>query len=134
MKFLMTLTLCLFLAACQPQNINQIAQQQHQVCKSLIEGFLKIQNLGSYQFDSVTPHLDQTVQNRNYTFRTSPDHQMRLNMPQQQNLEFECVQNQAQLFELKLLDKNNKQSNAILILQLPTEKAMRAMTAYALNK
>ena len=133
MKFFMVLTLGLFVAACQPQTLNQVTQQQHHICKSLIEGFLKIQNLGNYQFEEEIPNLHHTAQSRNYKFKTSPDNQMRLNMPKQQNLEFECIQNQAQHFEVKLLDKHHNQAKTILSLQLPLPKSIKTLTAYALQ-
>lgn len=35
----LTIGIALSLSACQPQEVNQAAQQQHFICKSLIEGF-----------------------------------------------------------------------------------------------
>ena len=44
MRTIALISIVFGLTACQPQHVNQAAQKQHFVCKSLIEGFLKTQN------------------------------------------------------------------------------------------
>ena len=101
------LSISFLLMACQPQASNALAQKQHFVCKSLIEGFLKTQQLGQYQLQHMQPTLHQTSAQRLYQYHVSSDHEMRTLMPQQQDLNFQCSQSSAQHFELKLL--NHKQ-------------------------
>lgn len=123
----------ILMSACQPQAINAVAQQQHQVCKSLIDGFLNIHQLGNYELDSIQPNLELNAQSRRYIFRTSSDNQIRINMPKQQNIEFICQQKQARNFELQLWDKQKNEAKSILSLQLPPQKLVDNLKAYSMN-
>ena len=133
MKIITLIGTALILSACQPQQVNQAAQQQHFICKSLIEGFLKTQRLGEYQLDHLQPTLHHTVAKRAYSYRVSSDVNMRINMPIQQNLDFECQQNSAQHFEIKLLNKAQGNSQSLLSLDLPPQKTIDTLTAFALK-
>ncbi|RZG83242.1 hypothetical protein EXE10_11105 [Acinetobacter sp. WCHAc060033] len=133
MKIITLIGTALILSACQPQQVNQAAQQQHFICKSLIEGFLKTQRLGEYQLDHLQPNLHHTAANRAYSYRVSSDVNMRINMPIQQNLDFECQQNSAQHFEIKLLNKAQGNSQSLLSLDLPPQKTIDTLTAFALK-
>ena len=96
MRMIVLACIAFGLTACQPQQVNQAAQQQHFICKSLIEGFLKTQKLGEYQLNHLQPTLHQTEAKREYTYQASADHSMKINMPSQQNLKFECLQKTAE--------------------------------------
>ena len=133
MRIFTLLTTALLLSACQPQTTNQIAQQQHFICKSLIEGFLKTQRLGEYQLDHLQPTLQHTAPIRAYTYRVSSDINMRLNMPTQQNLNFECQQDAAQHFEVRLVNKAENSKQNLLSLDLPPQKTIDTLTAFALK-
>ena len=133
MKIITLIGTALILSACQPQQVNQAAQQQHFICKSLIVGFLKTQRLGEYQLDHLQPTLHYTAANRAYSYRVSSDVNMRINMPTQQNLDFECQQNSAQHFEIKLLNKAQGNSQSLLSLDLPPQKTIDTLTAFALK-
>lgn len=133
MRIFTLLTTALLLSACQPQATNQIAQQQHFICKSLIEGFLKTQRLGEYQLDHLQPSLQHTAPIRAYTYRVSSDINMRLNMPTQQNLNFECQQDAAQHFEVRLVNKAENSKQNLLSLDLPPQKTIDTLTAFALK-
>ncbi|MFC2997501.1 hypothetical protein ACFODO_20105 [Acinetobacter sichuanensis] len=133
MRIFTLLTTALLLSACQPQATNQIAQQQHFICKSLIEGFLKTQRLGEYQLDHLQPSLQHTAPIRAYTYRVSSDITMRLNMPTQQNLNFECQQDAAQHFEVRLVNKAQNSKQNLLSLDLPPQKTIDTLTAFALK-
>ncbi len=133
MKNITLIGIAFTLMACQPQQVNQAAQQQHFICKSLIEGFLKTQRLGEYQLDHLQPTLHHTAANRAYSYRVSSDVNMRINMPIQQNLDFECQQNSAQHFEIKLLNKAQGNSQSLLSLDLPPQKTIDTLTAFALK-
>lgn len=133
MRIFTLLTTALLLSACQPQATNQIAQQQHFICKSLIEGFLKTQRLGEYQLDHLQPSLQHTAPIRAYTYRVSSDITMRLNMPTQQNLNFECQQDAAQHFEVRLVNQAQNSKQNLLSLDLPPQKTIDTLTAFALK-
>ena len=127
------LSISFLLMACQPQASNALAQKQHFVCKSLIEGFLKTQQLGQYQLQHMQPTLHQTSAQRLYQYHVSSDHEMRTLMPQQQDLNFQCSQSSAQHFELKLLNHKQQEIQTLLSLELLPQKTMDNLTAFALK-
>lgn len=127
--------LCLIsslLMACQPTPVNQASQQQSYVCKSLIEGFLKTQNLGQYELREIEPHLQQTATERVYRYKTTSDITMRLNAPIQPDLAFRCSQQNHQ-YNVQLMDSHSKEALPLLSLNLPEEQTMRTMTAYQIK-
>lgn len=121
------------LVACQPQQVNQAAQQQHFVCKSLIEGFLKTQRLGEYQLDHLQPTLHQTATERSYIYRASGYQNAKFNFPQQKNLTFKCLQKNAEQFEVQLVNPQHVQNQTLLSLNLPPQKTIDTLTAFALK-
>jgi len=68
-KIIISLFCLLSLSACQPPHVSQQVQQQHFICKALIEGFLKTQNLTDYQFLSLVPNLTETSTQRTYQYQ-----------------------------------------------------------------
>lgn len=133
MRMVAIISIAFTLTACQPQQVNQAAQQQHFVCKSLIEGFLKTQRLGNYQLDHFEPTLHQTASFRNYVYRASGDQTIKINLPVQKNLEFKCQQTSAQHFEIGLVMPQQSNSPALLSLDLPPQKTIDTLTAFALK-
>ena len=127
------LSISFLLIGCQPQTNNALAQKQNFICKSLIEGFLKTQQLGQYQLQHLQPTLHQTSAQRLYQYHISADHEMRIHMPQQQNLNFQCSQTSAQHFELKLLNHEQQEIQTLLSLDLLPQKTMDNLTAFALK-
>ena len=127
------LSISFLLMACQPQASNALAQKQHFICKSLIEGFLKTQQLGQYQLQHLQPTLHQTSAQRLYQYHVSSDHEMRTLMPQQQDLNFQCSQSSAQHFELKLLNHKQQEIQTLLSLELLPQKTMDKLTAFVLK-
>ncbi len=132
MKLVYLGTLSVFLMACQPPQINQAAQQQHFVCKSLIEGFLKTQQLGQYQLRSIRPTLVETTDQRSYVYNTASDNNALLNTPVQPRLHFNCEQ-QGNHFALKLIDGYNNQQIQVISLDLPLEHTIKQLTAFQLK-
>ena len=127
-------TFCVFaLAACQPQTVNHTAQQQHFICKSLIEGFLKIQQLGGYELQNLQPTLYQTAETRHYSYRAGPDHSIKINIPLQQDLEFECLQSSAQHFEIRLSNSTQHSQQPLLSLNLPPKQTIETLTAFSVK-
>ncbi|MEG0488768.1 MAG: hypothetical protein RR575_12675 [Acinetobacter sp.] len=133
MRTIILLSTVLGLSACQPQQINQAAQQQHFICKSLIEGFLKTQRLGEYQLDHLQPTLHQTASVRAYRYRASRDTTVKVNIPTQQNLQFECQQNSAQHYEIKLVNPQQNSKQILLSLDLPSQETIDTLTAFQLK-
>ena len=127
------LSISFLLMACQPQANNALAQKQNFICKSLIEGFLKTQQLGQYQLQHLQPTLHETSAQRLYQYHISADHEMRIHLPQQQNLNFQCSQTSAQHFELKLLNHEQQEIQTLLSLDLLPQKTMDNLTAFALK-
>ena len=132
-KIVLLTTIALIVSACQPHTVNQVAQQQHFVCKSLIDGFLKTQHLASYQLDDLHPTLNQTASTRQYTYRTSSDYATKINVPKQQNLKFACEQTSAQHFQIKLLDNQSTVQQTLLSLDVPTRETIDTLTAFSLE-
>ena len=127
------LSISFLLMACQPQASNALAQKQNFICKSLIEGFLKTQQLGQHQLQHLQPTLQETSAQRLYQYHISADHEMRIHLPQQQNLNFQCSQTSAQHFELKLLNHEQQEIQTLLSLDLLPQKTMDNLTAFALK-
>ena len=88
------------LSSCQPQG-KTVAQQQHFICKALIEGFLKTQNLTDYQFLSLAPSLTETSTQRTYQYRLNNEREMQMNLPHQKNLQFQIYGIKYTIFQLK---------------------------------
>ena len=132
MKLVYLGTLSVFLMACQPPQINQAAQQQHFVCKSLIEGFLKTQQLGQYQLRSIRPTLVETTDQRHYVYNTTSDNNALLNTPIQPRLHFNCEQ-QDNHFVLNLLDGYQQEPVQVMRLDLPSEQMIKQLTAFQLK-
>lgn len=61
MRTIILLGVILGFSACQPQQVNQAAQQQHFIYKSLIEGFLKAQHWSEYPNDHLQPTYTATA-------------------------------------------------------------------------
>ena len=133
MRMIVLACIAFGLTACQPQQVNKAAQQQHFICKSLIEGFLKTQKLGEYQLNHLQPTLHQTTAKREYTYQASADHSMKINMPSQQNLKFECLQKTAEQFDIQLVNPQQTQNQTLLSLSLPPQKTIDTLTAFALK-
>lgn len=89
-KIIISLFCLLSLSACQPPHVSQQVQQQHFICKALIEGFLKTQNLTDYQFLSLAPSLTETSTQRTYQYRLNNEREMQMSLPRQKNLQFQC--------------------------------------------
>lgn len=133
MKIMILVTLVFGLAACQPQPVNQLAQQQHFICTSLIEGFLKTQHLGQYELYSLRPTLHTQAVQRDYRYKASSDSTMKVNLPRQHDLSFQCAQNSAQRYEVRLIDQGQNQQQVLLSLDLPPQKTIDTLTAFALK-
>ena len=123
------------LSACQPQG-NTVAQQQHFICSALIEGFLKAQNLTQYQLWHIQPALQHVASQRLYVYQAQTSYQPRL-MPSQKKLRFNCEQNSAQQFQIKLAPSAEANGavpeETLLSLQLPQPERMKQLTVYTLG-
>ena len=83
------------LTACHPLNTKQ--QQQDYICQSMIQGYLKIQQLQNYQFW----HGETLAPNQmNYWYRPVTEHGVMIGALKAQQLVFECSQDQ-NLFRLQ---------------------------------
>ena len=141
MKMFVLISVAFGLIACQPQQVNQATQQQHFVCKSLIEGFLKAQHLGEYQLEHLQPTLHRASAIRQYSYHVSNDEKMKINTPVQKNLNFQCQQTSAQHFEIHLInsqqisqDENPRlKQQPLLSLELPPHKASDTLTTSVLK-
>lgn len=120
------------LSACDSPTHNQAAQQQHFICKSLIDGFLKAQYLGQYQLNHIQPTLHTTASQRHYTYQVSSDSIAKLNMPKQNQLQFECQQN-ASHYSVELINTNQNSKQMLMRLDLPEAQTMKKLTAYSLE-
>ena len=121
------------LSACDVQQPNQQAQQQHLVCKSLIDGFLKAENLGHYTLQKIQPTLNDTATERAYVYAVADDHLMKLNVPRQQKLKFNCQHDGAQRYTLQLFNLEHQRSENLIRLDLPPQKTIQTLTAFVLK-
>jgi len=133
MRTLVLVSIAFGLTACQPEQVNRAAQQQHFVCKSLIEGFLKAEGLGEYQLAHIEPTLHQTASVRHYRYHVSNDERIKLNVLAQKDLDFQCNQTAAQHFEIQLLNRQRLNSQTLLSLTLPPQKTIDTWTTFALK-
>lgn len=121
------------LSACDVQMTNQQAQQQHFVCKSLIDGFLKAERLGRYELQHFQPTLHQTATERDYVYHVLDDYQMKLNVPRQQKLRFQCKHDGAQHYSVQLFNSEDQKSQHLISLNLPPAQTIQRLTAFALK-
>ena len=122
----------LFLTACDRKQPNQVAQQQHFICKSLIDGFLKAQQLGQYQLHSFHPTLMSQADQRDYVYQVTSDNNAKLNLPKQNQLQFECQKN-ANHYTVNLMNQEHSKAQALMSLELPQQQTMEKLTAYSLD-
>lgn len=128
-KIMISLFCVLNLSACQPQKVSQQVQQQHFICKALIEGFLKTQNLNDYQFLSLQPSLTETATQRTYEYRLNDERQMQINLPNKKHLEFQCDQSSAKHFKISLAGEGHVMLS-LMHLDLPQASTLQQLTAY----
>ena len=128
------IALATLMVGCETQQTNVLAQQQNYICKSLIDGFLKTQQLGQYQLSEVSPSLDQVSPQRHYIYNISSDQNFRLNMPKQNELKFICNQPTEQRFSVELFDPSQQRLSALMSIDLPPKQQMDSLTAYVLNQ
>ncbi len=121
------------LSACDVKQTNQQAQQQHFVCKSLIDGFLKAENLGHYILEKIQPTLDDTVTERAYVYAVAEDQLIKLNVPRQSKLKFNCQYDGAQRYTLQLFNPEYQRSENLIRLDLPPQKTIQTLTAFVLK-
>ena len=128
-KIIISLFCLLSLSACQPPHVSQQVQQQHFICKALIEGFLKTQNLTDYQFLSLAPSLTETSTQRTYQYRLNNEREMQMNLKRQKNLQFQCDQSSAENFKISLAGEGDAMLSLIQ-LDLPKASTLEMLSAY----
>lgn len=126
--------LAMLIAGCEIQRPHVLAQQQNYICKSLIDGFLKTQQLGQYELSEVSPSLDQVSPQRHYIYNIRSDQNFRLNMPKQNELKFICNQPTEQRFSVELFDPSQQRLSALMSIDLPPQQQIKKLTAYALDQ
>lgn len=127
------IALAMLMVGCEKQRPNVLAQQQNYICKSLIDGFLKTQQLGQYQLSEVSPKLDQVSSQRHYIYSVSSDQNFKLNIPKQNQLKFACKQPNEQRFIIELFEPSHQQSSILMRIDLPPKHQIDKLTAYSLN-
>ena len=120
------------LSACDAKPKNALAQQQHFICKSLIDGFLKAQHLGQYELQNVHPIIQDAVSERQYIYRVSSDYQIRLT-PQQKKLHFQCQHQDPQHYRVQFIHTDSQIVQPLIQLELPPKPIMRQLTAFSLE-
>ncbi len=115
----------LILTGCDTETVTSAQQQQHFICKSLIQGFLRIQTLGHYQLDKDDKIAAELTQ---LNYIVQPEHRQ-YGLPQQQRLRFSCLQ-QHNLVQVRLIDPSHAQAQLVLSLAIPSSAHMKRLTAY----
>lgn len=131
-KFFFIVIMAQFLLGCAQDSTSVSMQKQHFICKSLIEGFLKINQLGNYVLYTIEPRLLEDSTDRLYRYRVQGDQNIRLNMPSQRDLKFQCLETNHQTYQVKLLDQRNREIQDLLSLQVPPQQVIKKLTAYQL--
>lgn len=109
-KIYFILVLGLIVSACQP--INPEKQQQDFICRSMIQGYLKIQPHSKYKLWSIDMQRPQQIR---YTYHAVSENGMMIGTLKNQTLDFECLQNQT-TFRLRL-----KSQQPLMEFQLPEQ-------------
>lgn len=118
------------ISACTPNTTDPLVLQQDYICKSLIQGFLKTQQLSHYDLSNTTPDLRQISEQRIYRYKTTSDTNMRLNMPSQAHLIFRC-DTQSNQYAIHLI--RDQQQIHVMSLSVPSAQDVRQWTAYRLK-
>lgn len=121
------------LSACNIEPQNQQAQQQHFICKSLIEGFLKAENLGHYEIHKFQPTLHRPTIEREYFYTVAVDHRIKLNIPRQNKLRFNCQHNGNQRYTVQMYNPELRSLQNLISLDLPPQKTIQKLTTFALH-
>lgn len=113
--------LCLstsLLNACQP--LPSIAlQQQNFICISLIEGYLKAQQLHHFELRSQQFEQVNSMQQITYLYAPPSISTSLLGFPKVTELHFQCQQRNRDDYSIQLLDRSNAQITPLLSLHLP---------------
>ncbi|MBJ9983853.1 hypothetical protein IAE19_00145 [Acinetobacter sp. S40] len=100
----------LLISACQP--LHPEKQQQDFICRSMIQGYLKIQQHTEYKLWSVDMQRPQQIR---YTYRPISENGMMISTLKNQAFNFECLQNKT-TFQLRL-----KSQQPLMEFQLPEQ-------------
>ena len=98
MKIVFILGFILLLQACKSQHTTK-ENEQNFICKSLIQSYLKSQQLGQYEF-----HQKKYKNGKNiYTFNQPTVSGMVLGIQQTLKLQFECLNPAEHIYKLKII-------------------------------
>ncbi|WP_119025523.1 hypothetical protein [Acinetobacter soli] len=103
-------TFIFLLSACHPLDAKQ--QQQDYICQSMIQGYLKMQQLYDFRLWQRESHTPNQVR---YQYRPASEHGMLIGTLKTEQLVFECSQNQ-NLFRIQ---RPNEHAS-LLQVQLPS--------------
>ncbi len=103
--------LSLFVSACQP--LSPEKQQQDYICRSMIQGYLNIQQYTTYKLWSVDMQRPQLIR---YTYRPTTENGLMISALKSQALNFDCIQDHM-TFRLRL-----KPKQSLMEFQLPKGK------------
>ncbi|MFW1690738.1 hypothetical protein ACG9H2_12310 [Acinetobacter ursingii] len=110
-KLCFMLSIGLLLSACQPLSAEK--QQQDFICRSMIQGYLRIQQYTQYKLWSVDMQRPKLFR---YIYRPVTDNGMMIGALKNQALNFDCIQDQM-TFRLRL-----KPKQPLMEFQLPQAK------------
>ncbi|SPL70760.1 hypothetical protein [Acinetobacter stercoris] len=134
MKIIIFIILAFALLACHNKPENKLAQQQHQICKSLIQSYLKANHLGDYYLYRLQPTLLTQSNQREYTYKNASDAAAKLNNISPKKFTFECHQTAQQQYVLSLKIPNKLSQTLIHTDTDPTIQATAASTLAFLPK
>lgn len=107
------------MTACNSEHTDKVANQQHLVCKSLIDGYLRSQQAGQFELENMQPTLYTQSKSREYSYHISSDNAAKFNVSANQRLKFLCEQSADQHYVLNLVDPKTQVHTQLLTLDLP---------------
>lgn len=129
MKIIIFIILAFALLACHNKPENKQVQQQHQICKSLIQSYLKANHLGDYYLYRLQPTLLTQSNQREYTYKKASDTAAKLNNISPKRFTFECQKTAQQQYVLSL-KMPNKPSQTLIHTDLTTQATATSTLAF----
>lgn len=127
MKKIILYSSLFLLSACQPTQPSP-EQQQNFVCKALIEGYLKAQQLGQFQLSEKQHNKENPVAQINYIYRQPTVNGMMLGLYKPAEIKFQCQLNGKHHYLIQWLDSNSA-AIPLLSINLPQTKSINTLQA-----
>lgn len=127
MKKIGLYSILLLLSACQPVQQSR-QQQQNLVCKSLIEGYLKVQRLTQFELQTTQFQKMNASTQINYVYRQPTGGSIMQGLPRLTEIRFQCQLVGTAHYRLQWLDSNSA-AMTLLSMYLPPNRFINTSPA-----